>query len=57
MFEFDLEQLSFEKFKKLEEYVLNCINKNKNPTKIINKNIGTNKEINRNIKNNGFRRE
>ena len=52
MFEFDLEQLSFEKFKKLEEYVLNCFNKNKNPTKIINKNIGTNKEINRNIKNN-----
>ena len=51
-FEFDLEQLSFEKFKKLEEYVYYCINKNKNPTKIINKNIGTNKEINRNIKNN-----
>jgi hypothetical protein len=52
MFEFDLEQLSFEKFKKLEEYVLNCKNKNKNPTKIINKNIGTNREINRNIRNN-----
>lgn len=29
MFEFDLEQLPREKFKKLEEYVFNCINKNK----------------------------
>ena len=48
MFEFDLEQLPFDKFKKLEDYVLNCINKNKNPSKSLN---GINKEINKTIKN------
>lgn len=47
MFEFNLEQLSLEKFEKLEEYVLNCKNKNSNNNKNININIA-NKEINKN---------
>ena len=54
IFEFDLEQLPFDKFKKLEEYVLNCINKNKNPSKSTN---GINKEINKTIKNNNESKE
>ena len=48
MFEFNLEQLSFDKFKKLEDYVFSCINKNKNTNN--NKNVNNNnKEINKNI--------
>ena len=49
MFEFDLDQLSFEKFKKLEEYVLNCINKNKNSTSIMSRNNNSNNNINKDI--------
>ena len=58
-FEFDLEQLPFDKYKKLEEYVYNCKNgKNTNINNIynINKNLKINKDINKNenknIKNN-----
>ena len=49
VFEFDLDKLPFEKFKKLEEYVLNCINNNKNlnNNNVKNINNGINKNINK----------
>ena len=47
-FEFDLDKLSDDKFKKLETYVANCINENKNTNIINNK-----KEIRNNNKKNG----
>ena len=57
-FEFDLEELPDDKFKKLEIYVVNCINENRNINHI-NKNINThilNKKDNKNNGiNNGFK--
>ena len=60
-FEFDLDQLPDDKFKKLETYVINCINENRN-TNHVNKNINShilnkkdnkNNGINNNFKKNG----
>ena len=58
-FEFDLEQLSYEKYKKLDEYVHRCKNQNKNHNnnhKNLNSNVKQNqnniKNENKNIKNN-----
>lgn len=50
-FEFDLDKLPDDKFKKLEIYVLNCCNENKN-TNIINKSLNMLKES----KNNGIKK-
>ena len=50
MFEFNLEQLSFDKFKKLEDYVFSCINKNKNTNNNKNVNNNNNEVDNNNIK-------
>lgn len=50
-FEFDLEELPYDKLKKLEDYVHNCININrklKNKNQILNKNNGLNKVNNKN---------
>ena len=52
IFEFDLVQLPFDKYKKLEEYVKNCIYKNKNTKHIIHKNSNTKHEINKDFNNN-----
>ena len=52
-YEFDLDKLPEDKFKKLEIYVVNCFNENKN-TNIINKNISM---YNQNLKkNNGIKK-
>ena len=53
-YEFDLDKLSDDKYKKLETYVTNCINENKNKSIIINKKENSNIKKNGNINNNGI---
>jgi hypothetical protein len=45
--EFDLGQLPFDKYKQLEDYVKNCIYKNKNSKHIIHNNITVNNGLNK----------
>ena len=53
-YEFDLDKLSDDKYKKLETYVTNCINENKNKSIINNKKENSNIKKNGNINNNGI---
>ena len=53
-YEFDLDKLSEDKYKKLETYVVNCIYQNKNVNIIINKKENKNNKKNGNLNNNGI---
>ena len=58
IFEFDLEQLPYDKYKKLEEYVYNCKNNKNINNSNINKNLKINKDMNKSEnKNNKYNNE